>query len=175
MTRGRQPGRPKKPVPASTLGPAPMRGAVLKEQLQFSRMLASINATEADLIGSVRKSRPTIKSAHALGLALENELDDIERASLFEMDATLRSAAKKYVKDGGKEAGIVRKKSMDARIQIVGKKNQLLIAKAKPNGVLSISSAAEILLKRWNELGDGGKKPSLTNARRWLKKLSTSS
>lgn len=175
MTGGRQRGRPKKPMPASPLGPAPMRGVGLKEQSQFSEMLASIDAAEADLIGGVREKRPTLTNVHALGLALENELNETERASLFEVDAALRSAAKKYVEKGGKETGIARKKSTDARVQIVGKKSQQLIAKTKPNGMLSISSAAEILLNRWDELGDGGEKPSLSTARRWLKRLATSS
>jgi hypothetical protein len=147
----------------------------LKAQTHFAEMLASLDATETDLIGSVRRKRRTLKNAHALGLALENELDVAERKQLLAEDFALRVGEWENVKGGGKEAGQARKQSMDMRVEVVGEQNQQLIAKIKPNGPLSVSRAAEILLNRWEELGDGGKAPSLTTARRWLKKLSTSS
>jgi hypothetical protein len=147
----------------------------LKAHTHFSEMLASLDAAEADLIGSVRRKRRTLKNTHALGLALENDLDAAERKQLLAEDFALRVGEWENVKDGGKEAGQARKKTMDMRVEVVGELNQQLIAKIKPNGLLSVSRAAEIFLSRWEELGDGGKAPSLTTARRWLKKLITSS
>lgn len=175
MTVPRKLGRPPKPLPKFPLGPSPMSEKGQKDQTYFSEMLASLDATEAELIGSVRIKRRTLKNAHALAIALENELDAAEREHLMAADVALRLEEKKYVEDGGKETGKARKKSRDIRVQLVGNKNQQLIAKIKPNGVLSISRAGEILLDRWEELGDGGEIPSLTTARRWLKKLITSS
>ncbi len=175
MTGRRQRGRPKKPLPASPLGPAPFGMREPEKSTPFSKMLKAIDAAEADLIGSVRKSRPTLTNQHALGLALENQLGDNERASLLEADAALRSHAKKYVEKGGKETGSARTRTRENRIKDVGRKNHDLIAKVKPNGHLSIARAADILLSNWTTTGDGGKRPSLTTARRWLKILSTSS
>lgn len=175
MTVVRKRGRPKKPTPKFPLGPAPMSKEGLKDRSHFSEMLESLDTAEADLIGSIRKKRPTLKNAHALGLALENELNETEQERLLAADVALRLEEKKYVEDGGKETGKARKITMDMRVQAVGKKNPLLIAKIKPNGKLSISRTAEILLDRWEELGDGGEIPSLITARRWLKKLITSS
>ena len=175
MTAPRKLGRPKKPVPAFPLGPAPMVEDGLKAKTHFSEMLASLDSAEADLIGSVRRKRRTLKNAHALGLALENELDSADRKQLLAEDFALRAIEWKNVKDGGKKAGQARKESMGTSVEVVGEKNQQLIARIKPNGSLSVSRAAEILLNRWEELGDGGMAPSLTTARRWLKKLSTSS
>lgn len=175
MTVARKRGRPKKSLSKFPLGPSPLRKGKLNDQSHFSEMLASLYAAEADLIGGVRIKRVTIKNMHALGLALENELNETEREQLLAADAALRVIEKENVKGGGEESGEVRKKSRDIRVQLVGNKNQQLIAKIKPNGVLSISRAGEILLDRWEELGDGGEIPSLTTARRWLKKLITNS